>query len=91
MAFRRAEVSSVQIRNNHAAISRLAVVKGLFVTTSNPEKNDWVMPIYSTGSMFTIEYIVIFIKYNENVPNIRYPLLEGFAASKGNDDPERDI
>jgi hypothetical protein len=43
--FSRAKVSSIQIRNNHAAISLLAIVNGFLVDISNPAKNDCEIPI----------------------------------------------
>jgi len=45
----------MQIRNSHAAINLFAIVRGFFVEMSNPEKNDWEIPIYSIGSMFTMK------------------------------------
>jgi hypothetical protein len=51
----RAKISSMQIRNSHAAINLFAIVRGFFVEMSNPEKNDWEIPIYSIGSMFTMK------------------------------------
>jgi hypothetical protein len=50
----RANASSIHIRNSQAAISLFAIVRGFFVDTSNPAKNDWEIPIYNTGSMLTI-------------------------------------
>jgi hypothetical protein len=55
----RADISSIQIRNIHAAISLFAIVNGFLVEISRPEKKDWEIPIYNMGSMFTI-------KLNEN-------------------------
>jgi len=49
-----AKPSSIQIKNNQAAINRLAIVKGFFVEISNPAKKDCEIPIYNTGSIFTI-------------------------------------
>jgi hypothetical protein len=49
-----ANISSMQIRNNHVAINLLGTVIGLLVETSNPEKNACEMPIYRIGSILTI-------------------------------------
>ncbi len=64
--------SSIQIRNNHAAISLLATVNGFLVDISNPAKNDCEIPIYSTGSIFTIMQYSIFFKNNEKQVIFRY-------------------
>jgi hypothetical protein len=50
----RAKISSIQNINNHAAINRFAVLKGLLVEISNPAKKDWEIPTYNTGSIFTM-------------------------------------
>jgi hypothetical protein len=49
-----AKRSSMQIRNNHIAISLFAVLKGFFVRTRISAKNDCDIPIYNMGSIFTI-------------------------------------
>jgi hypothetical protein len=50
-----AKIISMQIRNSHAAISRLAVLKGFLVEISRPAKKDCDIPIYNTGSIFVIK------------------------------------
>ena len=43
----------------------LQYCKGFFVEISRPEKNDWEIPIYNTGSMFTMKnigFIIIILK-----------------------------
>jgi hypothetical protein len=67
----RAKISSTHIRKSQAAISLLAVVKGFFVEISKPAKNDCEMPMYSTGSILTIDRYFI-IKYNEKLPIFGY-------------------
>ena len=47
----RAKIISMQKRNTHAVIIRLAVVNGLLVAMRSPAKKDCVIPIYNTGSM----------------------------------------
>ena len=42
----KANISSMQIRNTHAASILFAIVAGFFVEMSNPAKKDWDMPIY---------------------------------------------
>ena len=44
----------MHIRNSQAAMSLLAVVAGFLVEISNPEKKDWEIPMYNTGSIFTM-------------------------------------
>jgi hypothetical protein len=65
LEFIRAKINSVQIRNNHVAISLLATVNGFFVEMSNPAKNDCDIPIYNMGSIFTIKNLHLSFKYNE--------------------------
>jgi hypothetical protein len=65
LEFIRAKINSVQIRNNHVAISLLATVNGFFVEMSNPAKNDCDIPIYNMGSIFTIKNLYLSFKYNE--------------------------
>ena len=55
LLFIRAKISSMHIMKSHAAINLFAVVTGFFVEISNPEKNDCEIPIYNTGSMFTMK------------------------------------
>jgi hypothetical protein len=40
LLFRRAKIISIHIMNNHAAMTRFAVVVGFFVAMSNPAKKD---------------------------------------------------
>jgi hypothetical protein len=62
----RAKISSIHIRKSQAAISLFAIVNGFLVEIRSPEKNDWEIPIYNMGSMFTIK-----TQKNENYhPNI---------------------
>ena len=51
----RAKISSMHIMKSQAAINLFAVVTGFFVEINRPEKNDCDIPIYKTGSMFTIK------------------------------------
>jgi hypothetical protein len=44
----------VQIRNNQVAINLFATVNGFLVEISNPAKKDCDIPIYNTGSIFTM-------------------------------------
>lgn len=46
----RAKIISMQKRKTHAVIILFAVVKGFRVAIRSPAKNDWVIPIYKTGS-----------------------------------------
>jgi hypothetical protein len=57
----RANMSSMQIRNNHEAMSLLAVVAGFFVAISNPAKKDCDIPIYNTGSIITIQWKILLV------------------------------
>ncbi len=56
--FMSAKISSIQIRNIHAAISLFAVEKGFFVEISKPAKNDWEIPTYKTGSIYPIKKFI---------------------------------
>jgi hypothetical protein len=56
----RAKIISMPIKNNQAAMSRLAVVNGFFVDISNPEKKDCEIPIYNMGSMLTMKKDIIY-------------------------------
>jgi len=51
----RAKTSSMQIRNNQVAIILLAIVNGFFVEINKPAKKDCDIPIYNTGSIFTMK------------------------------------
>jgi hypothetical protein len=46
-------------------------VYGFFVEMRIPAKNDCEMPMYSTGSIFTIDKYFM-IKYSEKLPIFRY-------------------
>src|SRR5665647_552095 len=62
--FNRAKIISIQNRNTHAVMIRLAVVKGLLVAISSPAKNDCEIPIYNMGSMKSM-LPIIFSKFNK--------------------------
>ena len=52
-----ANISSMHIRNSHAAISLLAMVNGFLVAISRPAKKDCDIPIYNRGAIFSMNKI----------------------------------
>jgi hypothetical protein len=60
--FKSARSNSTQIMKSHADISLFATVIGLFVEMSKAEKNDCEIPIYKTGSMYSIVLVKILIQ-----------------------------
>jgi hypothetical protein len=53
-----AKIISMQKRKTHAVIIFCGVPYGFFVAMRRPAKKDWVIPMYSTGSMKSITLII---------------------------------